>query len=58
MATAARFRIDVTINDLLMSSAQRPAPAAVKGVALPDPVFPQYPERLLDPGPHGCARKA
>ena len=57
MATAARFRIDVTINDLLMSSPQRPAPAAVKGVALPDPVFPQYPERLLDPGPMAAPEK-
>jgi hypothetical protein len=51
MATAAKFRIDVTIHDLLMKSAQGPTAAEAKGLTLPDPVFPQFPERLSDPGP-------
>jgi hypothetical protein len=52
MATAARFRIDVTIHDLLTNTNQRP-PAALepKGLTLPTPVFPQFPERLKDPPP-------
>jgi MoaA/NifB/PqqE/SkfB family radical SAM enzyme len=52
MATAAKFRIDVAIHDLLMNSIQRsPAPAEAKGLTLPEPIFPQFPERLNDPGP-------
>jgi hypothetical protein len=52
MGTAARFRIDVAIHDLLMNSSQRPpAPPEAKGLTLPEPVFPQYPDRLKDPGP-------
>jgi MoaA/NifB/PqqE/SkfB family radical SAM enzyme len=52
VATAAKFRIDVAIHDLLMkSNPQGPAPALVKGAELPEPVFPQYPEKLKDPGP-------
>jgi hypothetical protein len=51
MATAAKFRIDVAIHDLLMNSSERPAPAEAKGLTLPTPVFPQFPERLSDPGP-------
>ncbi len=52
MATAAKFRIDVAIHDLLMNSApQKPMGLVPKGLALPEPVFPQYPERLNDPGP-------
>src|SRR5260370_215021 len=52
MATAAKFRIDVAIHDLLMNSSQRPpAPPEPKGLTLPEPVFPQYPDRLKDPGP-------
>jgi hypothetical protein len=52
MATAAKFRIDVAIHDLLTNSSQRPpAPAEPRGLTLPQPVFPQYPERLTDPGP-------
>src|SRR5260370_40818412 len=52
MATAAKFRIDVAIHDLLMNSNQRlPAPAEARGLTLPDPVFPQFPGRLKDPGP-------
>ena len=52
MATAAKFRIDVAIHDLLMNSSQRPpAPPEPKGLTLPEPVFPQFPDRLKDPGP-------
>lgn len=52
MATATKFRIDVAIHDLLTNAKQRPpAPAEPKGLALPEPVFPRFPERLNDPGP-------
>jgi hypothetical protein len=51
MATAPKFRIDVDIHNLLMNS--RPGPVLVpkpKGATLPEPVFPQFPEKLADPG--------
>jgi len=53
MATIpAKFRIDVAIHDLLMNSGpQKPTPLESKGMTLPEPVFPQYPEKLNDPGP-------
>ena len=52
MTAAPKFRIDVAINDLLTSGSQRPpAPAEPKEHTLPDPVFPQFPDRLTDPGP-------
>jgi len=52
MATAPKFRIDVDIHNLLMNKAQQPAKIPTsKGATLPVPVFPQHPERLLDPGP-------
>jgi MoaA/NifB/PqqE/SkfB family radical SAM enzyme len=58
MAAAAKFRIDVAIHDLLVHSNQQgPAPAAVKGYTLPEPVFPQYPQRLADPGPEVAPEK-
>ena len=42
---------DVAINALLTSATQRPpAPAEGKGLPLPNPVFPQFPDRLNDPG--------
>jgi len=51
MATAAKFRIDVDIHDLLNKPGQQPpVPAAPTGLVLPDPVYPQFPERLNDPG--------
>jgi MoaA/NifB/PqqE/SkfB family radical SAM enzyme len=52
MAAAPKFRIDVDIHNLLMHSA--PGPVALpepKGLTLPEPVFPQYPQKLNDPGP-------
>src|SRR6202008_2593199 len=52
MATAAKFRIDVAIHDLLVNSAQSPpTPAQAMGLTLPEPVFPQFPDRLNNPGP-------
>src|SRR5246127_5626015 len=53
MATAAtKFRIDVSIQNLLQdSNGQKPRAAEPKGLTLPTPVFPQYPEKLNDPGP-------
>jgi MoaA/NifB/PqqE/SkfB family radical SAM enzyme len=52
MASPAKFRIDVAIHDLLMNSTPTPPwPAAAKGMGLPDPVFPRFPELLGDPGP-------
>jgi MoaA/NifB/PqqE/SkfB family radical SAM enzyme len=53
MATAAtKFRIDVSIHNLLQdSNGQKPRAAEPKGLTLPTPVFPQYPDRLNDPGP-------
>jgi len=48
----AKFRIDVDIHDLLMDSASSgPKSADARGATLPEPVFPQYPELLKDPGP-------
>jgi MoaA/NifB/PqqE/SkfB family radical SAM enzyme len=52
VATAPKFRIDVDIHNLLMNSAPGPVPVpAPMGRNLPDPVFPRFPEKLLDPGP-------
>jgi hypothetical protein len=52
MANAAKFRIDVAIHDPLMNSTQHfPAPAEARGLTLPEPIFPQFPEPLNDPGP-------
>ena len=51
MASPAKFRIDVAMHDLLMHTSMPPVPPISKGLALPEPRFPQYPERLADPGP-------
>jgi MoaA/NifB/PqqE/SkfB family radical SAM enzyme len=51
MASTAKFRIDVTINNLLNNSPEPAMPLESKGLTLPEPVFPQYPELLADPGP-------
>ena len=51
-STPAKFRIDVSIHNLLTNSdGQKPAPVTSKGLTLPQPVFPQYPDKLSDPGP-------
>ena len=45
------FRLDVEIHQLLSnSSAKAPTPPEPKGMSLPDPVFPQHPELLKQPG--------
>ena len=47
MATAPKSRVDVDIHNLLMDSSREPIrPAALKGMTLPGPVYPQYPEKL------------
>ncbi|MFB3815294.1 MAG: radical SAM/SPASM domain-containing protein [Terriglobales bacterium] len=51
MATAPKFRIDVAIHDLLTKANGKPTPPAPKGLSLPEPVFPQHPELLDQPGP-------
>ncbi len=47
----AQFRIDVAIHNLLMNSGNKPPVPEPKGMTLPEPVFPQHPELLNDPGP-------
>lgn len=47
---APTFRIDVDINQLLVHS-EPPVPPPAKGLTLPEPEFPQFPEKLADPGP-------
>jgi hypothetical protein len=49
MAIAVEFRIDVAMHDLRMNSTQR-SPAQARGSSLPEPFFPQVPERGNDPG--------
>jgi len=53
MATATtKFRIDVGIQNLLQKpNGGKPTPVAPKAMTLPTPVFPQYPQKLKDPGP-------
>jgi len=52
MATASKFRIDDDIHEALMNSTSSgPQPPTAKGLTLPEPIFPQYPEKLGDPGP-------
>src|SRR5579871_6862114 len=52
MTTAPKFRIDVDIHNLLMNSATGPVRVPPPtGLTLPEPVFPQYPEKLKDAGP-------
>jgi len=58
MATAPKFRIDVDIHNLLMHASPAPVklPAA-KRMTLPEPVFPQYPDKLLNAGPETIPEK-
>jgi hypothetical protein len=55
MAAAPQFRIDVDARNLLLHSLERARPAASaalsKRIILPEPIFPQCPEKLTDPGP-------
>ena len=52
MSTVPKFRIDVNVHSLLMNSAAHgPELPAHKGLTLPEPVYPRFPEKLYDPGP-------
>jgi MoaA/NifB/PqqE/SkfB family radical SAM enzyme len=52
MSTVPKFRIDVNVHSLLMNSASAaPEPPVDKGMSLPDPIYPRFPEKLSDPGP-------
>ena len=50
MAAAPKLRIDVTMHNLLMHASKPPAPAKSVGLTLPGPAYPQYPERIKNPG--------
>jgi len=56
MASSTKFRLDVAIHELLMNSTP-PQPAAVMGEVLPEPVFPQHPALVEDPGPEKALEK-
>ena len=51
MSKSANCRIDVAINDVLTKSNAGPRLPRTTTLTLPDPVFPQHPEKLNDPGP-------
>ena len=52
MGTVPKFRIDHDAHEQLrVLPSVGPQPPTEKGLTLPEPVFPQYPEKLLDPGP-------
>jgi hypothetical protein len=57
MTAAPKFRIDVTINDHLTADHRPPAPAEAKGLSLPSPVFPPFPERVMESGPEAPPEK-
>ena len=58
MAAVPKFRIDSDVHDQLMvSPSKAPQPPTPKGLTLPEPVFPQYPEKLSDPGPDSPPEK-
>src|SRR5579864_5073559 len=45
------FRLDVELHQLLLNSSTRPpTPPEPLGISLPEPVFPQHPELLAQPG--------
>ncbi len=51
-AAPAKFRIDVSVNDLLTkANPNPPAPPRSNGLRFPTPLFPQFPDKLADPGP-------
>ncbi len=51
MATGGKFRIDTTIHEMLVDAQPKRSQLEPKGATLPQPVFPQYPHLLDDPGP-------
>ena len=51
-STTAKFRIDVSVHNLLTKPAgPKPLPVQPMGLTLPQPIFPQHPKKLADPGP-------
>ncbi len=44
-ATVPRFRIDVPLHEILTEPASRPSSPVGEGEGLPEPVYPQHPER-------------
>src|SRR5271166_5622057 len=52
MSTVSKFRIDVNVHSLLMNSpSDGPERPVAKGMSLPEPIYPRFPEKLPDPGP-------
>jgi MoaA/NifB/PqqE/SkfB family radical SAM enzyme len=55
ITTPASFRLDVKVQELLQRSPSPSAPVTIRPLRelppLPEPVFPQHPELLEDPGP-------
>jgi MoaA/NifB/PqqE/SkfB family radical SAM enzyme len=52
MPTVPKFRIDAQVHgDLMVAPSKTPQPPMAKGLTLPEPEFPQHPEKLSDPGP-------
>ena len=46
-----KFRIDVNVHSLLMNSAESKELPVNRGLTLPEPTYPRFPEKLSDPGP-------
>jgi MoaA/NifB/PqqE/SkfB family radical SAM enzyme len=58
MSTVPEFRIDVDLHTLLMNSgAHGPDVPLDKGMTLPEPIYPQFPEKLSNPGPETAPEK-
>ncbi len=52
MSAVPKFRIDVNVHSLLMNSTSGgPEPPIDMGMTLPEPIYPQFPEKLFDPDP-------
>lgn len=52
MCTVPKFRIDVNVHSLLMNSqSEGPELPLDRGMSLPEPVYPRFRQKLLDPGP-------
>ena len=51
-STVPKFRIDVNVHSLFMNSASEgPELPVDRGMTLPEPVYPRFPEKLSDHGP-------
>ncbi|MFZ1138426.1 MAG: radical SAM protein [Candidatus Sulfotelmatobacter sp.] len=56
--STSSFRSDLAFHDVLTHlSPKPPQPPRPKGATLPEPLFPQYPELLHDPGPDAPPEK-